>query len=344
MSYRFVGPSSVRRVITLTLLFSAFVSGSHSERVLSTEWTLGRTLDGQPDLQGVWANNSATPVERPRYLADTAEFSDEELAEVEAKYAELFASGASDAAFADSVFEAVLEDGVQFTSRDTATGNYNQFWLVGREFEKRTSLIVDPVDGRIPPLTKVAQEQLDLRVKYLESHPADTWEDRRLSERCVTFGLPNLFAGYNTYYQILQTSEYFVILSEMIHDVRIIPLDGRPPIGGSIGQWHGDSRGWWEDETLVVETTNFSMKSESPFPLYRRVRPSGKNLRLMERFTRVGRNSIEHEFTVEDGTTFTQPWSAMIPLKRSEDPLFEYACHEGNIGMTGILAGHRAQE
>ena len=187
MSYRFVGPSSVRRVITLTLLFSTFVSGSHSERVLSTEWTLGRTLDGQPDLQGVWANNSATPVERPRYLADTAEFSDEELAEVEARYAELFASGASDAAFADSVFEAVLEDGVQFTSRDTATGNYNQFWLVGREFEKRTSLIVDPVDGRIPPLTKVAQEQLDLRVKYLESHPADTWEDRRLSERCVTF-------------------------------------------------------------------------------------------------------------------------------------------------------------
>ena len=341
MLYRFVGLS--RRAMML-MLFSAFVGGGHSEQVLSAEWTLGRTPDGQPDLQGVWANNSATPVERPRHLADTAEFSDEELAGIKARYTELFESGASDAAFADSVFEAVLGNSVQFTSRDTSTGNYNQFWMVGREFEKRTSLIVDPVDGRIPPLTAVAQAQLDLRAKYLESHPADTWEDRRLSERCVTFGLPNLFAGYNTYYQILQTPEYFVILSEMIHDVRIIPLDGRVPIGESIDQWHGDSRGWWENETLVVETANFSTKSESPFPLYRRVRPSGKNLRLVERFTRVGPNTIEHEFTVEDGTTFTQPWSVMIPLKKSEDPLFEYACHEGNVGMVGILAGHRAQE
>ena len=156
--------------------------------------------------------------------------------------------------------------------------------------------------------------------------------------------MPNLFAGYNTYYQIVQTPGYVVFLHEMIHDARIIPLDGRPHVSVSIRQWHGDPRGYWDGDTLVVETTNFSSKSESPAPLYQRTRGSAEALRLIERFTRVGPDTLQHVFTVEDPGTYMSSWTAMIPMKKSEDPIYEYACHEGNIGMEGILAGARAQE
>ena len=307
-------------------------------------WTLSRTPDGQPDLQGVWANNTATPLERPEILGDKAELTDEELARVQARYAELFASGESDAAFADSVFVAALSEQDSFSSRDAATGNYNQFWLVDREFDNRTSLVIDPPNGRLPPFTPEAQRRREARIAHLADNPASSWTDRRLQERCITFGMPNLFAGYNTYYQIIQTPGHVVFLHEMIHDARIIPLDGAPHVHDAIRQWHGDSRGRWEGDTLVIETTNFSPRSESPAALYQRTRGSAERLRLIERFTRVGPDTLQHEFTVEDPGTYAGTWTAMIPLSRKDEALFEYACHEGNIGMEGILAGHRAEE
>ena len=166
--------------------------------------------------------------------------------------------------------------------------------------------------------------------------PASWTVDRGLSERCITFGLPNLLAGYNSYYHILQTAEHVVIEQELIHTTRIIPLDGRPHVDGDIRQWHGDSRGYWDGDTLVVETTNFSPQSD--------FRGSREHLRLVERFTRVGHDDMHYEFTVSDPTTWTDSWTALVPWKRTEDALFEYACHEGNIGMEGILSGARADD
>ena len=307
-------------------------------------WTMPRTPDGRPDLQGVWANNTATPLERPEILGDKATLTDEELARLQQRYARLFASGESDAAFADSVFVAALSDQEAFSSRDTTTGNYNQFWLVDREFDNRTSLVVDPPSGRLPPLTPEAQRLVDARSAHLADNPASSWTDRRLQERCITFGMPILFAGYNSYYQIVQTPDHVVFLHEMIHDARIVPLGGAPHVDDAIRQWHGDARGYWDGDTLVVETRNFSPLADSPAALYERVRGSAEQLRLFERFTRVGPDTLRHELTVQDPGTYTASWTAMIPLARKDELLFEYACHEGNIGMEGILAGHRAEE
>ena len=333
--------------VTVALIAAAALAAAVSIQAQSSQqesWTPPRTPDGRPDLQGVWANNTATPLERPEIVGDKAVLSDEELARVKARYAELFASGESDAAFADSVFVAALGNQDTFSSRDVATGNYNQFWLVDRDFDNRTSLVIDPPNGRLPAFTPEAQGHREARIAHLADNPASSWTDRRLQERCITFGMPNLFAGYNTYYQVIQTPGYVVFLHEMIHDARIIPLDEFPHVDDAIRQWHGDARGRWEGDTLVVETTNFSPKSDSPAALYQRTRGSAEQLRLVERFTRVGPDTLQHEFTVEDPGTYTAAWTAMIPLARKDESLFEYACHEGNIGMEGILAGHRAEE
>jgi hypothetical protein len=258
------------------------------------------------------------------------------VAALKARADQLFGENAGDAAFSDSVFQAALSDAREFRSNDGQTGNYNQFWLVERDFDNRTSLIVDPPDGRLPSLTPEAEKRQAGRAEARKRSPADGPEDRGLSERCITFGLPNLLAGYNTNYQILQIPGYVVILHEMIHDARIIPLDGRPHVAETIRQLYGDSRGRWDRTTLVVDTTNFSSTSN--------FRGAGADLHLIERFTRVGPSTIRYEFRVEDDTVWTSPWTAMIPLKRTDDKIFEYACHEGNIGMAGILSGHRAQE
>ena len=299
-------------------------------------WTTPRTPDGQPDLQGVWANNNATPLERPEQLAGKAALSGEELAELKERAGKLFSNEAGDAAFGDSVFAAALSDAKSFTSSDAQTGNYNQFWVVEREFsDSRTSLVIDPPDGRIPELTPEGQAKHAEQTANRRRPPRGP-EDRSLGERCITFGVPRLGAGYNSYYQIFQTPGSVAILTEMIHDVRIIPLDGRPHIDKRLRQWHGDSRGRWEGDTLVVETRNYSPKSS--------FRGSAENLRLVERFMRAGPETLEYEVTVEDPTTWTRPWTAMIPLKKSEDAIYEYACHEGNYSMEGMLAGARGQE
>jgi hypothetical protein len=196
--------------------------------------------------------------------------------------------------------------------------------------------VVDPPDGRIPPLTREAQQRLAARAETRRLHPADGPEDLSLNTRCITYGVPNFIAGYNSYYEIVQAPGYVVIRMEMIHDARIIPLDGRSHIGPSIQQWHGDSRGHWEGNTLVVDTTNYSPKSN--------FRGSSETLHVIERFSRVDPGTLEYSITVDDPTTWTKPWTAMIPLRKTEEQVFEYACHEGNIGMAAILSGARAEE
>ena len=299
------------------------------------EWTVPRTADGRPDLQGVWANNTATPLERPDVWADKTSLTDEELAQFTAAAADVTASGL-DAVFGDQLAAAALAGVKDVDSYDPATGNYNQFWLVERDFDNRTSLIVDPPNGRIPSLTPDAQRAGRGQPPPPIAEKADSWMDRPLSERCITYGVPLLFAGYNAYYQLFQSREHAVVLMEMIHDARVIPIDGQPHLPGGIRQLHGDSRGHWEGDTLVIETTNYSKTGA--------FWSASTDLRVTERFARVGPDTLSYEITFEDPTTWTRPWTVMIPLKRSDDPVFEYACHEGNLGMEGILAGYRSEE
>jgi hypothetical protein len=292
-----------------------------------------RLPNGKPDLQGIWANNNATPLERPKMLADRAYLTPQEVDALRKRQEEIF-GGDGDAAFGDAIFEAVLSDVAKYkpTTFDASTGNYNAFWLVEREFDNRTSLITDPPNGRIPPLTEAAKlrAQQNPRNRGASEGP----EARNLSERCITFGVPDLLAGYNSYYQIVQSDTAVVFYAEKIHDARIIYLDGKPHLPNSMRSWFGDSRGRWDGDTLVVETINLKAG----------IRGASENLRLIERFTRVGPNTIQYEVTVDDPTTWTQQWTLIIPLKRTDEHIYEYACHEGNSSLAGILAGARAEE
>ncbi len=192
--------------------------------------------------------------------------------------------------------------------------------------------MVDPPDGRVPPLTPDGQTRATARAR----RGYDSWEDRSLWERCITLGLPMVPGPYNNNYQILQTPGYVVILHEMIHDARIIPLDGRPHVGQNVRQWFGDSRGRWEGATLIVDTTNFTDKVS--------YRGSTEGLHLIERFTRTDAGTVRYEFTIDDPATFTKKWTAAIPMAKTDDQIFEYACHEGNYGMVNLLSGARVQE
>jgi hypothetical protein len=203
----------------------------------------------------------------------------------------------------------------------------------------RTSLIVDPADGRIPALTPDAQRRAAARAEERRLHPADGPEDRSLQERCILWpaaGPPMMPVGYNNNYQIVQGRGYVAVIVEMIHDVRIIPTDGSPHLPSNVRQWLGDSRGHWEGNTLVVDTTNFTDQTN--------FRGSGENLHLVERFTRTGPESLMYEFTIDDPASFVKPWTVQVPMTRSAGPVLEYACNEGNYAMQGILAGARAQE
>ena len=321
---------SVTLVLTLPSLADAQASPNNRE--------VPRTADGRPDLSGVWANNSATPLERPDELADKATFTPEELATMREAAQRLF-GGADDAAFGDGVFQAVLDNVERNVSRDGGTGNYSSVWMVDRVFENRTSLITDPPDGKLPPLTRQAERQQADQAEQRQLRPYDGPEDLPLQVRCLTYGIPRIGgigAGYNSYYQIFQTPGHIVMLGEMIHDARVIPISDAPHVSNSIRQWHGDARGHWEEDTLVVETTNFD-----PRALYRN---SGAGRRLVERLTRMGPDTLHYEVTVTDPATWTRPWTALVPLSQTDDAVYEYACHEGNIGMYGILAGARVQE
>ena len=298
-------------------------------------WTAPRTLDGQPDLQGIWANNTATPMQRPDAFAGKEALSEEELATLHQRLAELRDSEQAGDLLGDRLIQQALED-PGFTRFDAETGNYNSFWLVEREIDRRTSLIVDPPDGRIPALTPEAQEKSNSRRAYRREHPADGPEDRSLGDRCLNFATPRMTAGYNSYLQIFQATGQVALLQEMGHQARVIPIDGRSHLTGEIRQWNGDSRGRWEGDTLVIETSNFSSKS--------RFRGATENLRLTERYTRISPQTVKQEIILNDAETWTRPWTVVIYLKQSKDPLFEYACHEGNYAMAGILGGARVEE
>lgn len=299
------------------------------------EWTTPRTADGHPDLQGIWANNSATPLERPEAFGEKATLTDEELADLKRRLEEIREGSQAGDLLGDYLIQRVLED-PEFRGFDQVTGNYNSFWLVDRELDNRTSLVVDPPNGRIPALTEQAMERMRAAVAYGDEVPAGP-EDMTLGVRCITFGVPNTLAGYNSYFQFFQTADHVAILQELIHDVRIIPLSEQAPLPDDLHLWHGNSRGWFEGESLVVETRNYSAGGGS----------SGRatdSLKVVERFTRTGPETIEWEITYEDEATWVSPWTMMIRLARTEDPIFEYACHEGNYGLTNILSGARAQE
>jgi hypothetical protein len=286
-----------------------------------------RTADGQPDLQGVWNFSTITPLER------TAEFAGREfLTDAEAK------------AFEQRTAEQTNRDNRGSSADSDLGGAYNEFWWdrgvhAARVHGKtRTSLIVDPPDGRIPALTSDGQARAAVRADARRQHPADGPEDRSLGERCLLFnaGPPMLSGPYNNYVQILQTRDHVVIVNEMIHDARIVPLDGRPHLPAGMRSWLGDSRGHWDGNTLVVETTNFTGKTN--------VRGSGEGLRLVERFTRADAGTLLYEFSIDDPASFSKPWSAVLPMAKTDDRIFEYACHEGNYAMTGILRGARSGE
>ena len=298
-------------------------------------WTVPRTSDGQPDFQGVWANNNATPLQRPEAWSEKEHLSQEELSQVMAAAAEASDPG-QDALFGDQLILAAIEK-TTAKSYDPTTGNYNQFWVADRTFNTdRTSLVIDPPDGRIPEVTPQASARRAQRAVHRQEHPADTYTDRPLAERCVSYGVPRIGAGYNSYFQIFQSEDYVVVYQEMIHDARVIPIADHPALPGSIRQLHGDSRAHWEGDTLVIETSNYT--AESTF------RGATPDLQVTERFTRTGPDILNYDVTFEDTATWVKPWTASIPLRHTDDAIFEYACHEGNIGMEGILAGHRAEE
>jgi hypothetical protein len=301
-------------------------------------WTPVLGPDGHPDLQGVWLNNSATPLERPKALEGRQFLTDDEVIELRRRADRLFKNTNADFAAGDAVFLAALANVDHFKSA-TATGT--TYEMIEREFDNRTSLIVDPPDGRIPPLTAEAQQRR-AAADVIRRRPPEGPEDLTHVERCLTYGVPRLSvtntgAGPLGYYQIVQTPSYVVLFLEAVHEARIISLDGRPHLPASVAEWAGDSRGHWEGQTLVVDTTNFSVKNN--------FMGSSDHLHLVERFTRVAADRIDYELTIDDPTTWTRPWTAVIRLKRSPERLFEYACHEGNREIIrDILAGARAAD
>ena len=298
--------------------------------------TAPRTAWGQPDLRGVWDFRTITPLQRPESLAEQEFLTEEEAANLEQEVLDRNADLANRPALRTEVTESVDR------GADGAPGFYNNFWLdrgtraVGT---RRTSLIIDPPNGRIPDLTASGQRTADARRAYRQEHPADSWVDRSAYDRCIlgfNAGPPITPGGYNQNLHLFQTPDHVVLVTEMVHTVRVVPLDGRPALSDGVRQWSGDSRGHWEGETLVVETSNFNDQ--------RGWRGSTTNMKLVERYTRVDADTLDYEFTVIDPETWTSSWTASIPMRRSLNPMYEYACHEGNHSMDGILAGRRAEE
>jgi hypothetical protein len=304
--------------IALLLAFQAAPFGQGKK-----PWTAPRTPDGHPDLQGIWDYRSATPLQRPQQFAGREFMTAEEAAEYERRAAE-------------------REDGRPPDDPRTEQSVHPAWWLdYGKTVVKtrRTSLIVDPPDGRIPPLTPDAQKRNAARRAEAATHgPADSYENRSLFERCLTRGAPEgmLPGPYNNNLQLLQMPGYVVLFTEMIHDARIVPMDGRPHSAPTMRGWMGDSRGRWEGDTLVVDTVNFSDKIS--------FRGSSGKLHLVERFTRLDADTLEYRFTVEDPDTWTTPWTVAYPMVRTTEKIYEYACHEGNYGLRNILSNARWEE
>jgi len=284
-------------------------------------FTPPRTSWGEPDLQGKWSYATITPLERPAEQRGKDRLTAEEV------------SALNEAARTS----ADRRDGTPQADLERA---YNAYWYDRGKSTGRTSLIVDPPDGRLPPLTEAGSARQAAQAARQVGHEYDSAEDRPLQERCITYhGVPPLPSGYNNTYQIFQTPGYVAILDENIHDVRGIPLDGRPHLRRGLRQWNGNSIGHWENSTLVVETTNYSPHTAFRFPV------APETLRAVERFTRVAPDQLDYQFTIDDPSTYTRPWTAVLPMVGVPDyVIFEYACHEGNYSIRNVLSGARGQE
>jgi hypothetical protein len=293
-------------------------------------YTPPRNEHGRPDIQGVWSFAVITPFQRDEKLGDRTVLTDQEAVEIEKQ-------------------NAARSEIADLATRKRGAGDvglaYNDFWydrgtrVAG---SLQSSIVVDPPNGRVPPVNNEGIARRDTRAaarKASERGPSDGPEDRGLAERCIigfNAGPPFTPSAYNNNIQIVQTRDYVVIVNEMVHDARIVPTDGRPHQPANIKPWMGDSRGRWEGDTLVVETTNFNEKN-----IYR---GASENLKLVEKFTRNSQGILTYEFTLNDRATWDVPWTGRIPLERINEPIYEYACHEGNYGMDGILKGTRAEE
>ena len=288
--------------------------------------TVPHTSWGQPDLQGIWDFRTITPMQRPEDLGDKAFLTAEEAANLE---------------------QEAVDRNIRLWNQDPRrteaggnVGGYNNFWMdqgtttIGT---RRTSLIVDPPNGRMPEMLPAGQRRAAARRAYRREHPADSWLDRSTSDRCMmgfNAGPPITPAAYNQNMQLFQTEDHVVILTEMVHTARVVPIGRRPALG--ILQWSGDSHAHWEGDTLVIETTDYDER--------RRWRGSTETMKLVERITRLDEDTLEYEFTVDDPNTWSSSWTANVPMRRTDAPVFEYACHEGNYSLTGILGGTRAEE
>ncbi|HEV3198497.1 MAG TPA: hypothetical protein VGZ73_11330 [Bryobacteraceae bacterium] len=321
-----------RRAVVLVILFLVLAvaldaqapSAASNQKGKADSWTAPRAAGGHPDLEGFWTNATLTPFERPAEFAGKEFFTESEAGDFEKRS-----------------LETANRDQRGGTAEADVARAYNEAWFErGTKISptRRTSIVIDPPNGRIPPLTPQAQRAAAARAEVQQRIPTGP-EDMSLPVRCIlwpTAGPPMVPGPYNNNYQIVQTAEYVAIYVEMIHDVRIIPLDGRPHPGGNVRHWMGDSSGHWEGDTLVVDTTNFTDKTH--------YRGSDRNLHLVERFTRTGPDTILYRFTVDDPTAFTKPWTGEIPMIKIEGPLYEYACHEGNYAMANMLSEARAAE
>jgi len=331
VNHRFPASISMLAAVTAVVLlvatpvFGQASSSAPKAAPAAKKWT-AKTPDGQPDLQGFWTNSTYTPLQRPNGVTKEL-YTAEEAAQIEKQAAERESEQTTPGTIAD-----VHYDFTQFgLDRNQSTHASNM----------RTSLIVDPPDGKLPPVTPEGQKRQADRAAERRRMGAttDAVQNMPVGTRCIIMagsGPPMMPAGYNSNYQIVQAPGYVMILTEMIHDVRIVPLDGRPQLPQNVRQWIGSSRGRWEGNTLVVETTNFNGKN--PF------QNASDDIRVTERFTRVDANTIDYRFTVEDEKTWARPWTAVLPIKKSVGPIFEHACHEGNYGVRNTLAGARAEE
>ena len=285
-----------------------------------------RTADGRPDIQGVWDFGSVTPLQRPTELADREFLSEEDVSALEAQAAAR----------------------VDRPPRQGDPGSYNRFWfedgtkVVGT---RRTSLIVDPPNGRLPSFAPEGEARMAARAAARERNAGP--EDRDVDERCIlgfNSGPPMIPGAYNNFVQLFQVPGYVAIFNEMVHDVRLVPLDDRPPLPSQIDLWSGSSRGHWENDTLIIETTNFKdLGTAHPAPNMELLEALGPNLHLIERFSPIDANTLLYQFTIDDSTAWTEPWSAEMTMTRSDQALYEYACHEGNYGLFNILAGAQVE-
>ena len=286
-----------------------------------------RTAWGAPDLQGVWDFRTITPLQRPEDLGDKEFLTEEE-------------ASAREQAVIDRNIE-LWEADARRTEAGGSVGGYNNFWMdrgtrvIGT---RRTSLIIDPPNGRLPEMTEEGRARQAAGRGSFSDQIQSSYTDFSNADRCLmgfNAGPPITPGGYNQNVQIFQTPDEVVLLTEMVHTVRVVPLDGRPTLDDSLAQWSGDSRGRWEGDTLVVETANFDVD--------RKWRGASSGMRLVERFTRVDADTLEYEYTVTDPETWAAPWTVNLPMVRSDLPLFEYACHEGNYSMETMLTGARTE-